>query len=137
MADPLDVEAARALCEAATLIRYGTGRKQSEALALFPAALDEIETLRRALAAVTAERDVWLNAAQDARETLGYVEGETTDDAACRVVAALAAEREANAGLRGLLAEAQIQIVYLHEKFQTTGSGNAVLSRIDAALETK
>lgn len=37
-------------------------------------------------------------------------------------------------GLLDLLAEAQRQIVYLHEKFNATGTGNAVLSRIEAAL---
>ena len=36
--------------------------------------------------------------------------------------------------LRELLAEAARQIVYLHEKFQETGSGNAVLARINVEM---
>lgn len=32
------------------------------------------------------------------------------------------------------LQEARLQITYLHEKFAATGSGNAVLARIDAAI---
>lgn len=36
--------------------------------------------------------------------------------------------------LRGVLREAKLQIEYLHDKFQTTGSGNAVLAKISAAL---
>ncbi len=38
------------------------------------------------------------------------------------------------ADLRKLLEEARLQIVYLHEKFQATGSGNAVVAKIEAAL---
>ncbi|MBS0343807.1 MAG: hypothetical protein JSS56_25155 [Proteobacteria bacterium] len=38
------------------------------------------------------------------------------------------------AALRATLREARVQIKYLHEKFQETGSGNGVLARIDAAL---
>jgi hypothetical protein len=34
-----------------------------------------------------------------------------------------------------LLREARLQIEYLHDKFQETGSGNAVLARLDAALD--
>lgn len=36
--------------------------------------------------------------------------------------------------LRAALAEARLQIEYLHEKFGETGSGNAVLARITEAL---
>ena len=36
--------------------------------------------------------------------------------------------------LRAILAEARLQIEYLHEKFGETGSGNAVLARITEAL---
>lgn len=32
------------------------------------------------------------------------------------------------------LTEAKLQIEYLHEKFKATGSGNAVLAKIEAAL---
>jgi hypothetical protein len=32
------------------------------------------------------------------------------------------------------LLEAKLQIQYLHDKFSQTGSGNAILARIDAAL---
>lgn len=32
------------------------------------------------------------------------------------------------------LSEARLQIAYLHEKFKETGTGNSVLSKIDAAL---
>ena len=39
--------------------------------------------------------------------------------------------------LEGLLAEAGTQIVYLHEKFQETGSGNAVLGKIYSYLRGK
>jgi hypothetical protein len=38
------------------------------------------------------------------------------------------------ARLRAALRDARLQIEYLHGKFQATGSGNAVLARIDAAL---
>ena len=50
-------------------------------------------------------------------------------------------DREANARLiaaapdmREALGEAERQIEYLHDKFSETGSGNAVLARIRAAL---
>ena len=36
--------------------------------------------------------------------------------------------------LHEALAEARLQIVYLHEKFKETGTGNSVLAKIDAAL---
>lgn len=36
--------------------------------------------------------------------------------------------------LTDLLREAKLQIEYLHDKFQQTGSGNAVLARIDSML---
>ena len=36
--------------------------------------------------------------------------------------------------LVGMLEDASIQIEYLHEKFGVTGSGNAVLARIDSLL---
>jgi hypothetical protein len=36
--------------------------------------------------------------------------------------------------LLSALEEARLQIQYLHEKFSHTGSGNAVLSRIEAAI---
>lgn len=49
--------------------------------------------------------------------------------------------REANARLISAapdmyeaLQEARLQIQYLHEKFQETGTGNAALAKIDAAL---
>ena len=42
---------------------------------------------------------------------------------------------EAKTELLSLLREARAQIEYLHEKFQETGSGNALLSRIAAALK--
>lgn len=45
----------------------------------------------------------------------------------------LKAEREA---LRAALNEARLQVEYLHGKFVATGSGNAVLARINAALDT-
>jgi hypothetical protein len=35
------------------------------------------------------------------------------------------------------LREAKLQIEYLHGKFKETGSGNAVIAKIDAALEGK
>ena len=38
------------------------------------------------------------------------------------------------AELVAVLEEARLQIKYLHEKFQETGSGNSVLSRINAVL---
>jgi hypothetical protein len=38
------------------------------------------------------------------------------------------------AELEAALREARLQIEYLHGKYQETGSGNAVLARIDAAL---
>ena len=41
------------------------------------------------------------------------------------------------ARLEEALREAKLQIEYLHGKFQETGSGNAVLARIDSALEEK
>lgn len=45
----------------------------------------------------------------------------------------LLAEREK---LRAALDEARLQVEYLHGKFVATGSGNAVLARINAALDT-
>jgi hypothetical protein len=39
-------------------------------------------------------------------------------------------------GLRSLLKEAGLQIEYLHGKFQPTGSGETVLARIRAELES-
>lgn len=36
--------------------------------------------------------------------------------------------------LRDALKEARLQIEYLHDKFSVTGSGNAALTKIDAAL---
>ncbi len=36
--------------------------------------------------------------------------------------------------LRAVLGDARLQIEYLQEKFQPTGTGNAVLARINAAL---
>ncbi len=39
--------------------------------------------------------------------------------------------------LEAVLGEARLQIEYLQEKFQPTGSGNAVLARINAALAGK
>ncbi len=47
---------------------------------------------------------------------------------------ALAAERERSGRLADLLREARLQIEYLHQKNVATGSGNAVLARITAAL---
>ncbi len=41
------------------------------------------------------------------------------------------------AALEAVLGEARLQLEYLHEKFQPTGSGNAVLARINAALAAK
>jgi hypothetical protein len=41
---------------------------------------------------------------------------------------------ERSARIEELLAEAARQIAYLHEKFQETGSGNAVLARINVEL---
>lgn len=38
------------------------------------------------------------------------------------------------AKLVNALKESRAQIEYLHDKFQETGSGNAILARIDAAL---
>ena len=46
-------------------------------------------------------------------------------------IARLRAERDE---LRTMLREAALQIEYLHERAGQTGSGNAVLTRIDAAL---
>ena len=40
-----------------------------------------------------------------------------------------------NARYKALLQEARAQIEYLHGKFSETGSGNAVLARIDTALQ--
>ena len=48
-----------------------------------------------------------------------------------------AALRARVARLEEALKEARLQIEYLHGKFQATGSGNAVLARIDSALEEK
>ncbi len=42
---------------------------------------------------------------------------------------------EENKRMREALAEAALQIQYLHTKFNATGSGNAVLAKINAALE--
>lgn len=39
--------------------------------------------------------------------------------------------------LAGVLREAKLQIEYLHEKFQETGTGNTILARIDAVLTSK
>ncbi len=39
-----------------------------------------------------------------------------------------------NKRLRELLREAALQITYLHEKFRETGSGNAVIARIESEL---
>lgn len=36
--------------------------------------------------------------------------------------------------LKDVLREARLQIEYLHEKFQETGSGNAVIAHINHAL---
>lgn len=36
--------------------------------------------------------------------------------------------------LRNVLAEAKLQIEYLHDKFGETGSGNAVLAKIERVL---
>ena len=52
------------------------------------------------------------------------------------VVDNIALETE-NATLKRGIAEAKLQIVYLHEKFQETGSGNAVLAKIDTLLMAK
>ena len=41
------------------------------------------------------------------------------------------------ARLEEALSEARLQIEYLHGKFKETGSGNAVLARIDSALGEK
>lgn len=43
--------------------------------------------------------------------------------------------QEENARLRDLLHEAKLQIEYLHGKFEATGSGNNVLSRIESTLQ--
>lgn len=37
--------------------------------------------------------------------------------------------------LKSVLSDAYLQIEYLHEKFQETGSGNAILVRINDVLE--
>jgi len=37
----------------------------------------------------------------------------------------------------GRCGEARAQIEYLHGKFQATGTGNAVIARLDKALEGK
>ncbi len=42
--------------------------------------------------------------------------------------------REANKELIEALEESKLQIEYLHNKFQATGSGNSVLNRIESAL---
>ena len=39
-----------------------------------------------------------------------------------------------NAELIAALKEAQLQIIYLHEKFQPTGTGNATLEKIGAVI---
>ena len=39
-----------------------------------------------------------------------------------------------NAELIAALKEAQLQIIYLHEKFQPTGTGNATLEKIVAVI---
>lgn len=39
-----------------------------------------------------------------------------------------------NERLREVLAEAKLQIEYLHDRFKQTGSGNAVIARINEAL---
>lgn len=44
-----------------------------------------------------------------------------------------ALERE-NKALREALREAEIQIRYLHDRFKETGTGNAVIARIQALL---
>lgn len=46
-------------------------------------------------------------------------------------------DREYRDKLVSQLAEAAAQIRYLHAKFSETGSGNAVLARIDAALQDR
>ena len=43
--------------------------------------------------------------------------------------------RARNAALVAALEDARLQIVYLHQKFGMTGSGNSVLAKIGAALE--
>ena len=53
----------------------------------------------------------------------------------CKTLAILALIAADRAGLVGLLAEAKLQIEYLHDKFKETGSGNAVLGKIDSALK--
>ncbi len=47
---------------------------------------------------------------------------------------ALDAQAAHIAELEAVLGEARLQIEYLQEKFQPTGTGNAVLARINAAL---
>lgn len=44
-------------------------------------------------------------------------------------------DRQFRERMIALLKEARLEITYLHEKFQETGSGNAVLARIDALLK--
>ena len=61
---------------------------------------------------------------------------EHTDDMNDAVLRGMALEdaHAALAKMRAALVDARAQIVYLHEKFQETGSGNAVLAQIDRAL---
>ncbi len=47
---------------------------------------------------------------------------------------ALDAQTARIAELEAVLGEARLQLEYMQEKFQPTGSGNAVIARINAAL---
>lgn len=53
-----------------------------------------------------------------------------TDEERNKIEALIAAAPD----LYEALQEAKLQIEYLHEKFASTGTGNAVLSKIEAAL---
>lgn len=60
------------------------------------------------------------------RETFGHAPDPNEDTANWRAECAY---------LRSVLTEARAQIEYLHGKFQPTGSGNTVLTRIEEALK--
>jgi chromosome segregation ATPase len=100
-------------------------KKGNEAYALADNANAEIERLK-------AERDE-LKRQKDIEAELAT--GLTSDAMDFGMRAEVAESR--CAALTDALTEARLQIVYLHEKFAVTGSGNAVIAHIDRALATE